>query len=411
MNKVLRLLKLLVGIVVYLFCIANILIMLSGKFYIYSGVYHTYLKGRTGPFLYDLKENPAKVVNQGSGRFYVKKQRSYPPLSDSQKLILNKYQSTSFLVYKENKLVYEWYASGHNRKTASNSFSMAKSLVSLLIGIAIQENKINSVNDPISKYLPSFNKYGRSKITIENLLTMSSGLDWEESGKNPLSENAEAYYGNDVNSLALHQRMQSKPGKVFSYQSGNTQLLAMVLKKATGRTVSEYANEMLWSKLIPESPIYWTKDRMKGNERAFCCVHASSRDYGLLGQLILNGGMFNNEQIVPKSYLNQAFEPAKLISNKGMKNTRYGYHVWTYHTNDLNCNYFLGLKGQYVIVLPRENIVIIRTGHARSIEYGIGHLFRECKEGNSLECFSKIGHPLDLFQYIRLARKLVKNEN
>lgn len=400
--------KYFLGFTLYFVVVVNVLILLSGKVYIYKGVYKTYLKGRKGPFLYDFKEGPVKIISKGSGIKEKEFSNKRTGLNSVQKHFLDSNQSTSLLVYKGSELIYNWYQKGHNSSTLTNSFSMSKSVVSFLIGIAIKEGEIKSVKDPICSYLPAFKKYGRSKITIEHLLTMSSGLDWNESGSDPLSENAEAYYGNDVNTLVLHQRVERNPGKLFNYQSGNTQLLAMILKQATGKDISTYAHEKLWSKLKPRSSVYWSMDKPKGHERAFCCIYASSPDFSLLGHLILKNGRVNNEQIIPLDFMNRAFNPAKLISKNGLRNERYGYHVWMYNGSNVECKYLLGFKGQYVIVLPKDDLVIVRTGHLRSKEYGVSDFFKDYSKGNSLENLQKIGHPIDLFEYIKLGKTLAK---
>ena len=116
-------------------------------------------------------------------------------------------------------------------------------MVSLCIGSAIDEGYISSVDEKVSTFLPSFKMGEKSKITIRHLLMMSSGLSWSESGKNPYSNNAEAYYGDNLKKLVLNQEVVSLPGKVFDYKSGDTQLLTFILEKATGKTLTTYFQE------------------------------------------------------------------------------------------------------------------------------------------------------------------------
>ena len=119
----------------------------------------------------------------------------------------------------------------------------------MLIGIAIEEGKIPSVDEPVFTYLPEFKTNGRDVLTIRHLLLMSAGFDWEESGKNPLSEAAEGYYGSDLYGLVTRLRMVEEPGKRFHYQSGNSQILGFILEKATGATLTEYMHAKIWEQL------------------------------------------------------------------------------------------------------------------------------------------------------------------
>ncbi|MEJ6617553.1 MAG: serine hydrolase domain-containing protein, partial [Crocinitomicaceae bacterium] len=161
--------------------------------------------------------------------------------SKAERKYIEDLETTAFLVYKGNTLVYEEYWDEHNAKTVSNTFSTAKTVVSMLIGIATEEGDIKSLDDPVWHYLKEFKAKGRDKITVRDLLTMSSGLDWTESAKNPLSDNAESYYGEDLKRLVMGQDVISKPGKIFKYQSGNSQLLAFILENATCKDFSKYA--------------------------------------------------------------------------------------------------------------------------------------------------------------------------
>ena len=155
----------------------------------------------------------------------------------------------AFLVFKGDTLLYEEYWGDHTDETVSNSFSMSKTLVAILIGIAIEEGKIEGLDVSASLYLPEFRNDERKKITIRHLLTMSSGLDWSESGKNPLSDNAESYYGWGLRELVTNQKLIDEPGKTFKYQSGNTELLGYIVEKATGKDLTKYAEDKIWSKI------------------------------------------------------------------------------------------------------------------------------------------------------------------
>ena len=202
----------------------------------------------------------------------------------------------------------------------------------MLIGIAIEEGKITSVEDLAGKYIPEFNKNGREKITIRHLLTMSAGFDWVESGKNPLSEAAEGYYGTDLYGLVTRLRVIDKPGVNFNYQSGNTQILGFILEKATGKSINQYTEEKLWIPMGARNDAFWSLDKEEGDEKAFCCMYATARDYALLGQLLLNNGFYNGKPIVPNWYMNKMLETPTMKTKENVPNMRYGWHTWIIKT-------------------------------------------------------------------------------
>jgi CubicO group peptidase (beta-lactamase class C family) len=393
-------------LLLYGLVVINLLVLLSGRTYLYDGLVNVYLKGKSGPDVYDINDGNSVRVTKASHEAHAVTS-SKEVLSNSDLSFFKKYDTESFLVYKSDTLCYEWYENSFSQHKPSNSFSMAKSLVSLLIGIAIQEKKIKSLDEPVKNYIPKFAAYGRSTITIRNLLTMSSGLDWQESAANPFSENAEAYYSSDVNRIVLNQRLNHKPGKVFTYQSGNTQLLAIIVQKATGCSLSDYANDKIWRHLKPEDDVFWGADKSY-QEKAFCCLYASPIDYLKLGRLILNEGVYDGKQIVPKSYLQQAFTPIPMLTKYLTPNRRYGLHFWVYQDKSVSINYFHGLQGQYILVFPKEKLIIVRTGHKRSEEYGVGDFFKNANRLDLNTNYTRIGHPTDLFRYIHIARKSIK---
>jgi CubicO group peptidase (beta-lactamase class C family) len=177
---------------------------------------------------------------------------------DSQ--LMKELETKAFLVLRGDTVLYESYYGDHTKETVSNSFSAAKTVVALLIGIALEEGKIKSLDEPVRNYIPAFKTGGKEKITIRHLLMMSSGLDWEESASNPLSENAESYYGWNLRDLVTNQNAIEPPGKKFNYQSGNSQLLGYIVEKATGKSVSEYTQEKIWKVIGTGHDAYWSMD-------------------------------------------------------------------------------------------------------------------------------------------------------
>lgn len=409
-NRVLSLVKKTLKFVSYtllaLFVLVNLFILLSGRTYLYKGIMSTYLSGKSGPTIYDLDKFAYRTVEKGNSIDLWKKSSDY----NQQKEPANfeKYntetQSKAFLVFKGDEILFEKYWDGHTDKTVSNSFSAAKTVIALLIGIAVDEGKIKSLDDPIGDYLPEFKEGDKSIITIRNLLNMSSGLDWTESGKNPLSNNAESYYGTDLYGLVTRQNLIRKPGKDFIYQSGNSQLLGFIIKNATGKSISEYCSEKIWSKIGMESNAFWSLDKKDGDEKAFCCLYATARDFGRIGKLILRKGKFGNEQIVPEWYMiEMAIMPTQMGTEEGVSNHQYGLHIWLYEGYKSPVQYCRGIKGQYMISIPDEDVVIVRLGSIRMKNYEVP------KDKNLIKKeLPFIGHPIDLPEYINFAEKIVQ---
>jgi CubicO group peptidase (beta-lactamase class C family) len=346
--------------------IANLYILITGNFYIYRAVWYTFLHGQTGPDIFDGNYFYSRQVNPAKNQPWpISKKYNKNVLTTAQRTSLTDLSTTSFLVFKNDSLLYEEYFDGFGERERSNSFSVAKSVVGLLIGVAHAEGKIKSLDDPVGNYLIGYNEGNKKKITIRHLLTMSADMKWNESAWNPLSDNAEAYYCTDLPGKMKSVDYGKNPGKVFDYKSGSQQVLSMILKKVTGKTLSEYASEKIWKKVGAEDTAYWSLDTKNGTEKAYCCLYATSRDFGRLGKLMLHHGMWNGEQVIDSAYVAQSVVPANLKTTEGDKNDRYGYCWWITNHKGKKVFYARGIKGQYVICIPSENMVVVRTGHKR----------------------------------------------
>lgn len=217
-------------------------------------------------------------------------------LDSSDREYLENHETVAYLIIQDGKVLYEEYWDGYDADSHSNIFSATKSIVSLLIGIAIDEGKIKSVDEPIGNYLKEFANDERGKITIKNLLTMSSGLDWDEAYSSPTSITTKAYYGKKLRKVSSDQQLIEKPGVRFRYQSGNTQLLSFIVEEATGETIAKYAEHTLWKPMHAVNTALWSLDKKDGDEKSFCCFNTNARDAARFGQLVLNKvpGMENN---------------------------------------------------------------------------------------------------------------------
>lgn len=348
----------LLGIIVLL----SVLLFATGNEYLFKGVYVTYLHGENSATITDKSYFDTRTIASGEVIPW-ENDINYNklPLSDRLENTLEENESISFLALKDGKIIQEHYWGDGAKNSKTNSFSMAKSIVSILIGIAIEEGHIEGVFQPVVDFFPEWDKKNTDNYQLEiiHLLTMSSELDWDESYKSPFSITAKAYYGDDIESLMLSLNIKDKPGSEFKYLSGNTQLLGLILARATGKTLSEYASEKLWKPLGAEEDALWHLDKENdGKELAYCCFNSSARDFARIGQLYLNKGQWHGKQIVNKEYTEISTRPSSLASH-------YGYSWWIATCLGEDVFYARGILGQYIIVVPERNIVIVRLGHKR----------------------------------------------
>src|SRR5258706_1278163 len=279
--------------------------------------------------------------------------------------LLSLIQSTptvAFLVIRSDTILYENYFGKYNAASPVASFSMSKSYVSALTGIAISEGFIKSENDFVTTYVPELKgKYFWDKVTIHHLLQMNSGVKFSESYYSPFSGAAAMYYGRSLRKQLSKIKMYSEPGKKFEYKSVNTQLLGLILERATGMTLSAYLEKKIWQPLGMEYDATWSTDRKNnGIEKAFCCINAVARDYARFGRLYLQEGNWNGKQIVPAEWVTQCTQPDKEAGG-----------VWFYNRqwwipSETDCDFAaIGHLGQYIYVNPAKNLIIIRLGNGK----------------------------------------------
>ena len=292
-------------------------------------------------------------------------------LSKKDSAYIDDMKTVSFLVIRNDSILYETYRGGWNDTLTSNLFSATKSIVGMLVGIAMDEGKIGSVDDKVMKYIPEYNRGRQKDITIRNLLTMSAGMDWDEAYASLFSVTTHGYYGNDLYKLIMGLDIVDTPGVQYSYRSGETQLLSFVLEAATGETISKYAEKKLWRPMMAGQDAFWLLDKKDGDEKSFCCFHTTARDAARFGRLMLNMGNWNGRQLVSREYMEEALAPASYLKDQWGKDplTYYGYQTWIMNYNGERCPYFRGMLGQYIIAIPSKNAVVVRLGHKRSREY------------------------------------------
>lgn len=297
--------------------------------------------------------------------------------------------TVAFLVIRNDSIFYEKYFQHYSKESIVTVFSVTKSFVSALTGIAIDEGYIKSVNQPITDYLPQLkNKSGFEKITIEHLLNMRSGIKFNESYSNPFGDAAKYYYGLNIKKYISHLKIKKEPDQEFEYISINTQLLALIVENATGKSLSEYLQEKIWQPLGMEYDATWSIDGKKSKtEKAFCGINARARDIAKFGRLYLNNGNWNDKQIISESWINKSTN-----KNKESKWPEYSYQWWhstkikivndstkiengDYVESHVNKNgkywhirnplddydfWAEGILGQFIFVYPSKNMIIVR---------------------------------------------------
>lgn len=267
-------------------------------------------------------------------------------------------KTVAFLIIKNDTIQYEKYFKGYDKESIVPSFSMAKSVTSILIGCAIDEGLIKSVDEPITNYIPELKKNGFDKVTIKHLLQMTSGIKFNESYVNPFGDAASFYYGLNLRKEIGKMKLKTEPGKMFEYVSGNTQLLGLVLERSLKeKTITSYLQDKIWTPLEMEYDASWSIDRKKnGLEKTFCCLNARARDFAKIGRLYKNKGNWNGKQIVSQKWVE---ESTKLDTSEGSANF-YQYQWWLPTPNeDFMAE---GILGQFVYVNPSKDLIIVRLG-------------------------------------------------
>jgi len=266
------------------------------------------------------------------------------------------------VVTRHGTLVAEWYEEGRDATSYGGSWSMAKSFTSALVGIAIQEKKIPGVDVKLVDYYPEWAGSPREDITLENVLQMSTGLEWNE------DYDVNNANGSDVVKLlfttdsplayVVAKPLDVAPNTMFKYSSGNTLLMSGVLQQATGKRAGDYAREKIFDKIGITNGEWWRAKT--GETLTYCCVDMSTRDFAKFGLLYMQQGMWEGEQVVPSAWVDASLTPATTYEG-------YGYQWWLEGKTDsmLPPDLFManGHDGQYIYVIPSLDLVVVRNGH------------------------------------------------
>ncbi len=254
------------------------------------------------------------------------------------------------LVIRDGRIVYERYGLGNGEHSLWVSFSVAKSVTSMLIGAAIQDGYIESVDENISDYLPRLRHSAYDRVSLRNALQMSSGVAWNEDYADPASDVNSA----DWTTLGLYQYLRNKPrqaqpGDVFNYNTAETNLVGTLLRAAIGNNLSTYLSEKIWKPFGMESAANWLLSEAGGGESGGCCISATLRDYGRLGLFALHQGQLpDGTRVLPADWMREATTPSK--ANPG-----YGYFWWLSGDGAFEAS---GIFGQAIYVNPKARVVI-----------------------------------------------------
>lgn len=361
----------------------------------------------------DYKKFPKTEIHHGAEIFYFRDGTSSKSIHLPQTLRgrrfereLKKTGTVAFLVIRNDSILYQWLRPGRDRSDITTSFSISKSFISTLIGMAIDDGYIKSTQEPITTYLDFLDKKEFSKVTVQHLLDMRSGIRFGENYFNPFGDIAKYYYGNKLKKYMKHLKMEREPGTEFKYLSLNTQLLGLILEKATGRPLSSYLERKIWQPLGMEFDASWSIDNKKDKtEKAFCCINGRAIDYAKLGRLYLNKGKWNGKQLLSEAWVKQAYTFAEPKNNY-----LYSNHWW--HTREFSAasdsahmqtperiyreanaanigairpsgDFFAqGIFGQYLYMYPEKNIIIVRVSKREGWMVSWPYLFKQIARMN-----------------------------
>lgn len=334
-----------------------------GYDYLLKAVRTIYFNGHTTAFLNDYTVFDNRIIENSDSTISWPVHLQYNKTQPSETLqqLHSDYKSVAFLIIKNDSLLHEQYFDEYTKDTKSNSFSIAKTMVSAMLNKAIIEGKIGSLDQPVGDFIPEFSKENASKMTVGDLSSMASGLNWDEAYYNPFSITTQAYFDDNLTDVVLNLKVTEDPGKQYKYLSGNTQLLAMVIEKATGEKLSNYLSSRFWKPLGMENEAFWQLDsKESGTEKAYCCIASNARDFAKFGKLYKDYGQWQGKQLLDSTFIAKSIKPR--FENDWM----YGYGLWLLPYQNKDFFIMRGHLGQYVIVEPEDNIIIVRLGHLKS---------------------------------------------
>lgn len=347
--------------VVLIFALLVATLYITDTDYLLKAVRTIYFKGYSTAYLEDYKEFDNQVIANGTPQPWPNHQ-DYNSVKETETLTkINKENGTiAYVIIKNDSVWFENYYDGFGENSKSNSFSMAKSYVSALLGKALMEGHIKSLNQPVGDFLPEFKDGLAAKLTVGDLSSMASGTDWDEAYYSPLSITTRAYFDDDLDKVINGLKVVEEPGLAYKYSSGDTQMLAMVIERATGKKLYDYLTESFWKPLGSENATLWQVDSEEHDMvKAYCCIASNAKDFARLGKLYKDHGKWQGKQLLDSAFI------AKSIKPRFPASPEYGYGWWLKNVGDKEFFMMRGHLGQYVIVEPNDNVIIVRLGHSK----------------------------------------------
>lgn len=381
-----KFLKKLLLAILSIFVILIAVLYITDTDYLIKAVRTIYLKGHTTAYLEDYKHFDNAVVENGTPQPWPN-HKNYNSVTETERLKeINKSNGTvAYVIIKNDSIWFENYYDGFNENSQTNSFSIAKSYVSALLGKAIMDGYIKNLDQPVCDFIPEYCEGKAATMTVGDLSSMASGTNWDERYYSPLSITTRAYFDDDLTKVVTGLKVVRDPGTSYKYASGDTQMLAIVLERATGKKLYNYLEESFWKPLGSENPTLWQVDSDDHDlVKAYCCIASNAKDFARMGKLYKDHGKWNGKQLLDSAFI------AKSITPRFKKSPEYGYGWWLKDHGNKNFFMMRGHLGQYVIVEPNDNIIIVRLGHSKG-------------EGDAIATFTS-----DITTYIEEAYQMLK---
>ncbi len=343
--------------------IAGVILLLIASAYIFKvdymlkAVWVTYFHGHTTAYLADYPYFDNHSVQTATPQPWAELAQKIQ-LPDSMEQFHEAEKSVAYVIIHRDSVVLEQYFDGYGRNSKSNSFSMAKSVVSAILGKVIELGKIKSLDQKIVDFVPEIAGKYAAEVTFRDLVSMSSGMKWEEDYYSPFSVVTQLYFDKSIEAMLPKLPISNKPGQRFSYQSGDTQLLGIAIERATGSSLSELLSDYFWKPMGAEQEALWQVDsKEEGIEKAYCCLASNALDFARFGKLYLQHGRWNDKQLLPEDYVSASLTP------RFANGENYGYSWWLGNFKGKPYFYMDGHLGQFVIVIPGDELIIVRLGH------------------------------------------------
>ncbi len=380
-----KFLKKLLLAILSIFAILIAVLYITDTDYLIKAVRTIYLKGHSTAYLEDYKHFDNAIVGNGNSQPWPN-HTDYNTVeeTDALKDINESNGTVAYVIIKNDSIWFENYYDGFGENSKTNSFSIAKSYVSALLGKAIMDGYIKNLDQPVCDFIPEYCDGKAAKMTVGDLSSMASGTNWDERYYSPLSITTRAYFDDDLTKVVTGLKVVKEPGTRYKYASGDTQMLAIVIERATGKKLYNYLEESFWKPLGSENETLWQVDS-EGHDlvKAYCCIASNAKDFARFGKLYKDHGKWNGKQLLDSAFI------AKSITPRFTESPEYGYGWWLKSAGDKNFFMMRGHLGQYVIVEPEDNVIIVRLGHSKG-------------DGDAIATFTE-----DISTYIEEAYKML----